>query len=188
VSEVVVQGGNATVVVQNRRPTTTVQGRGNTTQLAQTSTPVSVRDGAPVVVATPIAPTVEVGTRIGPRGHRGETEGATFNAVAGETIHGGRVVRISGGLLYHPDTSNADHADQVVGIAVQSGSAGATLSVRTKGVFAPGPTFGDGRIFCSNGGVLTQTPPTTGWLMVVARPVSTTSIDVDPEPAFHLAS
>jgi hypothetical protein len=71
-TEVVVQGGTATVVVQNRRPTTTVQGRGNTTQLAQVSTPVSVRDGSPVVVATPVAPTVEVGTRIGPRGLRGE--------------------------------------------------------------------------------------------------------------------
>lgn len=122
----------------------------------------------------------------GTQGPPGTSEGATFNAVAGETIFGGRAVRIENGLLYHPDTNVTAHADQVIGIAVQSGSVGSTLSVRSGGTFTePSWTWGSGFIFCGNNGVLTQTPAATGWLMVVGHVVNPTSIDVDVDTAFH---
>ncbi len=105
----------------------------------------------------------------GPQGPAGTTGGETFNVVAGTVIFGGRVVRVENGLLYHPAVTTPDHAGQVVGIAEQSGGAGASILVRSKGVFVePGAAYTDGP-------------------MVVGRVLSTTSFDVDVETAFHRA-
>ena len=116
------------------------------------------------------------------RGDRlpGETEGATFLVPAGETIHGHRVVRADGGALFHPEPGTAAHADQVVGIALQSGDAPAPLLVRAHGQITEASwSWAPGVIWCGADGQLTQSPPASGWLLQVARVVSPTTITVD---------
>lgn len=117
----------------------------------------------------------------GPQGPPGESEGATFIATAGETIHGGRAVRVVNGVAYHPSILNEEHADQVVGVAVQSTAVGLEFAVRTGGVYTElsAPWTGDGTVWCGDNGVLTQTPPTSGWLLQIGRVISTTSFNVD---------
>lgn len=118
----------------------------------------------------------------GEQGVPGETDGATFVATAGETIHGGRAVRCSGGLLYHPDLAEPDHADQVCGVALQSGIAGAQLLVRSRGPFVePTATWEPGAVWCGPSGALTQLIPGSGWLLAIGRARSATTVDVDVE-------
>jgi hypothetical protein len=124
--------------------------------------------------------------RRGPAGPAGETEGATFTAQAGATIHGRRVVRIVEGEIFHPDTSIAAHGDQVIGISTQAGVTGADVLVRTGGQMSDsGWNWAPGYIFCGPDGSLTQAPSATGWLMEVARVVNPTTISVDIEPPTH---
>jgi hypothetical protein len=119
----------------------------------------------------------------GPMGPPGETDGATFNAVAAATIHGGRAVRIENGEISHPSISTPAHAPQIIGIAVQSGSVGTTLSVRAKGQMSDiAWNWSPGFVFAGNAGILTQTAPATGYIVAVARVIDPTTIDVDVEP------
>lgn len=131
--------------------------------------PVDCRPPRMVEVVTP-----------GPAGPPGETEGATFLAVAGETIHGRRIVRIANDLIYHPLMAVPAHAGQCIGLALQSGSTGAELLVRTSGQHAdPGWNWLPGPVWCSDQGVLTQGPVSSGWLLKVGVAVNATTLNID---------
>ncbi len=151
---------------------------------------VEVRAFAPVIEVQPRLRRVEIAARglrgeMGLQGLPGETEGATFLVPAGATIHGHRVVRAEGGSLYHPDPATAAHADQVIGIALQAGSAPAPVLVRAHGQITEASwSWAEGPIWCGADGQLTQTPPPTGWLLQVARVVSPTTITVDIDTPF----
>jgi hypothetical protein len=178
VTTVVVNQTTNTVSVTQLSACTDVQQRFNAAvELRQSQTLATVSD-APRVVETSLRGLV---------GPPGETDGATFLAVAGETIHGGRVVRVDNGRLYHPDTRNVLHADQVIGIAVQSGSAGTELLVRTHGRMSEDYWgFHSGAVWCGDGGALVQTPP-DGWLVRVGRSPRPNELLVDVEPGIFRA-
>lgn len=112
----------------------------------------------------------------------------TSNAVtlvAGETIHGRRVVMVENGEVFHPDVDVDDDGVKVLGIALNSAVLGDDVQVRTDGILVePTWTWVPGPVFCGDDGVLTQSPASTGWLMVVGRAVDTTMIDVDIATAF----
>lgn len=119
----------------------------------------------------------------GPQGPPGETEGATFVAVAGSIIHGQRVVRIDGALAFHPSVHTPAHAGQIVGVATHSAIAGESVLIRTKGLIQHnGWSFGSDVVFVGDAGHITQSPDTTGWILVIGRTISADTIDVDPEP------
>ncbi len=124
-------------------------------------------------------------SQIGRPGRDGQSVGGTFTATAGETIHGRRIVRIAGGLIHHPRLTVPAHADQCIGLALQSGNTGADLLVRTGGQhsdaawsWAPGP------IYCADNGVLTQAVIAVGWVLKVGIAVNPTTIEVDIDNAF----
>lgn len=122
----------------------------------------------------------------GLRGERGDGVGAEVSAPAASTIHAGRAVRLLGGALSHPDIGNAAHAEQVVGIAETAASAGATARVRAAGrTDNPDWSWAPGPVYAGADGVLTQTPPTGAWLLVVGRPLSPTALLVDIEPPIY---
>lgn len=140
-----------------------------------------VSNGTNVVVDSG-ATTVRTGGGMGVQGPPGVTEGTTFNAPAGETIHGHRAVRIVDGELFHPNVFVADHADQVVGIALNSAAIGETVTVRTQGEIIAGFwSWSAGYVYVGTDGQLTQSPATTGWLLEVGRVKDSTSVDVDIE-------
>ena len=100
-------------------------------------------------------------------------------AIAGETIHAQRAVRVADGVLYHPDTSNTAHAPSVIGIALQSVATGEACTVRTAGtVTEPSWSWSPGFVFCGDDGQLTQAPG-SGWLLVIGRAINPTTLDVD---------
>lgn len=133
---------------------------------------------------------VEAGTpgimgKPGPDGAPGSAPDVSFPA--GATVLAMYVVRASGGNLYPVDTSVSTHAEQVVGVALQSTSTvGASVSVRLGGsVNDPGWSFSEGPVFCAASGALTQSPPTTGWLLQVGVALSATTVNINIEQPIH---
>ena len=143
------------------------------------------QEGRAGVKGTPGA----VGPR-GPKGDQGEqgppgSDLSVMDVQAGETIHGRRVIRMVDGLAYHPDLLNNEHALQVLGIALAASVTGASFPVRTSGpVYDAGWNWDPGYVYCSTDGVLTQSPPSTGWLQRVGRVINPTTFNVDIDTPF----
>lgn len=147
-----------------------------------TVTPTQVRAE---VQARQTVSRVQVGGAKGDKGDPGDAgSGGLLVYPAGETIHGRRAVRVAGGLLFHPDTAVNAHATQVVGIATQSGSPSASVTVRTAGTITEASwAWSPGAVWCGADGVLTQSPA-TGWLLQIGRAIDATTIDVDVDTPF----
>lgn len=177
--QVVQISGGSTVVVKTGGVKTVEKGAGST---------VVARDnrGSPIGVIDR-RPTIETGSNIGRRGEKGEPGDGTFQATAGETIHGDRAVRIRDGLLYHPDPETPSHANEVIGIAMTSGLAGDQITVRTSGnVTQAFWTWTPGFVFVGPAGQLTQSPSPTGWLLEIGRARTATVVEIDIEvPVFR---
>lgn len=183
-------------VVQVRAGGATVRvGSGSSKRITlDARTVAKITDNRPTIVpqvaSTPVDVTsrptvVRTGGGMGVQGAPGETEGATFLAEAATTIHGLRAVRIANGHISHPDIAVAAHADETIGIAMQSGVIGANLLVRTAGTIEEGGwNWAPGFVFCGADGVLTQTPGTSGWLLTVGRAINPTTLEVDLDTPF----
>lgn len=143
--------------------------RPQTRVLARTSPVTAIQSNTPVTIGGQ-----------GVQGPPGETEGAVFNGTAGETIFGARAVRVVDDIILRPALAQAAHATQVLGIALQSGNSGATIQVRTGGLMSESFwNWAPGLIYCGDDGVLTQTPPATGWVLPIARVKNPTTIEID---------
>lgn len=180
-----VRSSSPTVVVDNRNNATVVRPRPNSTTVRTGTTPVTVGSQASTTTVQDRRPTIAIGSNIGPRGPKGEPGDGTITLPAGATIHGLRAVRASSGQLYHPDIEEPDHAEQVVGIAMQSGNTGTSLQVRAAGrMTEPSWTWGAGAVYCGADGVLTQTPPAAGWILKVGTSLNATTLLVDIDNPF----
>lgn len=105
---------------------------------------------------------------------------------AGEVINGSRVVVSLGGELFLFDPTDPDHGQSVVGVSTEAVTViGDPVRVKTFGAFTTG-SWSDGVVYAGVDGQLTQTPPTSGWLIEVGRVLSPTQIDIDLEPAIQL--
>lgn len=179
-SDIVIEVAGATVVVAPVLTEVEILSQGTVVEVAP-----NVHDV--VIDATP-APVVEVaatGLR-GPPGPPGQTDGLAWDAPAGETLHGRRIVRAVGGALFAPSLAVVAHAEQCIGLVTQAGSAGALLRVRTAGRYTdPAWSWSPGAIYCGDEGVLTQTPPAVGWVLKVATAVDATTIDIDIDNPFY---
>src|ERR1043165_2223602 len=93
--------------------------------------PKIVHDVRPAPVNVIDRPTtVKAGGAMGVQGPPGPPgSGGTLTLPVGDTIHGLRAVRAADGQLFHPNVDTPAHADQVVGIAIQSVTSG-TCNVR----------------------------------------------------------
>lgn len=110
---------------------------------------------------------------------------SVMDVQAGETIHGRRVIRMVDGLAYHPDQQNNEHVLQILGIALAASVAGASFPVRTSGpMYDAGWNWDPGYVYCGMDGVLTQSPPSTGWLQRVGRVINPTMFNVDIDTPF----
>ena len=105
---------------------------------------------------------------------------ATISAVAGETIHGGRAVKLEGGVASHPRLSVTEDSLKVVGVAHTSGSTGSTIEVKTNGrVTDTSYTLSSGLVFCGDFGVITQTPPSSGWTVALGNVINSSTFQID---------
>ena len=90
------------------------------------------------------------------------------------------IVNESGQLAY-ADSATAAHAFRVVGLLPSAVSSGESIAVLIDGLIADATwnwTIGS-PIFIGANGVLTQSPPETGFLQQVATPITATQIDFE---------
>lgn len=106
--------------------------------------------------------------------------GAAF-APAGESLGGHRVVISNLGSLYYASATNVTHRNKVVGLTTSAVSSGQTAIYLKDGLITePSWTWNTSLpVYLADNGLLTQSPiNTTGFMMIVGTPASTTSLYV----------
>lgn len=134
-------------------------------------------------------------TSVGEHGHTGPNDGGWIAPtsgsggasneqvayVAAETLSGHLAVALNDdGELIKADNTNSDHIGRVIGVTTQAISLGATGYVQTYGALTePTWTWTMGTpVYLSTNGVLTQTPPSTGFSIRIGIPEDTTTLFV----------
>ncbi len=143
-------------------------------QVSESPTEIEV-SGENVTVVTPAS----VGLQ-GPPGAAGDM--VLTDYLAGEPLGGDRVVIVGDdGKLYYADNTNLSHLFRILGITTGAADLNAQANVRTGGIMNE-PTWDWDLyqfIYLGTNGLLTQIVPTTGFLIVIGYPISSTKIMVD---------
>jgi hypothetical protein len=105
-------------------------------------------------------------------------EGTQYlSKVAGEALSGHRMVVLnSAGKAVYADNTTMTHVSKVLGMTVGSAVLDAAIDILRWGELEE-PSWSwtlDLPIFLSTSGLLTQTPPTTGFSQIIGFPVSAT--------------
>ena len=99
---------------------------------------------------------------------------------AAGTIHGRRAVAADSGTIYHPDLSTPADAVRIIGISLQAGVATDILEVQTAGPITDASwSWVTGPVYVDDDGVLTQTAPTTGWIVCIGVATAPDTINVN---------
>lgn len=103
-----------------------------------------------------------------------------YNAVAGENLGTGDVVRIDGGVAYISDKDAVTHIGETIGLVKAAVTSGQPVVINIGGEFTDvGWTWVPGTVFLSTAGALTQTAPSTGILQKIGTVLTSTSILID---------
>lgn len=159
------------------------------------SVEITVTPGPYVVVETTAGPSITLETTPtysvtistpGPQGEKGDPGEPSWShvvtAIAAETIYGHRAVRITNGRAYLVSSTNTIHAGQAVGISTGAATIGNSVMIQISGeLVEPSWAFSPGRVWVGLSGLLTQTPPSSGFQQVIARAIDATRIVINPE-------
>ena len=128
---------------------------------------------------------------VGPQGPPGEPgDLIATDHLAGEALGGNRGVIVGNdNKIYYADQSNLTHFNRVLGITTGAAVQDDPASVRVGGIMAePSWTWDlDKFIYLGINGLLTQTPPGTGFLLEMGWPINPTSMMVDIKLPLFLA-
>ena len=106
--------------------------------------------------------------------------GSTISALVG-------VCELPDGTVQPLDYRDAAHIDQLVGVTLTSASAGAEVTIQRSGqIDAAGLSLTAGRVWLGQSGQLTQTPPETGFDILLGYATAEQRIYLDPQPAITL--
>lgn len=131
-----------------------------------------------VEVTQPVTTVVEI-IKEGQQGPPG-SEGATHVLAAGQVIGGYRVIKAVNGLAFYPDTTIASDGLLVTGISENAAIVSDPVTVRSDGYITDMSwNWTPGAVYCGATGLLTQTIPSSGWVLQVATAVSQTKISVE---------
>lgn len=124
----------------------------------------------------------------GPRGQPGPAGGSAVNRVAGVTLSALTVVyELPDGTVYPLDNLDEEHVDLLVGITLTSAPAAGEVTVqRTGPLDAAGLGLVPGRAWLGLDGRITQTPPETGFDILLGYATADQRIYLDPQPAITL--
>lgn len=123
----------------------------------------------------------------GPAGPGGGGASSDIEAVAVGPLGGQRVVKaVAGGAGYASADTPGD-ADLIIGVTTVAAIDGATLKVRTAGEMQD-PTFAWqlGAVFLGINGVLTQAPPSSGFIRQIGVAIAADTLVVDLRPPLIL--
>ena len=134
---------------------------------------------APVTLdALQVSAPVYIGQR-GVAGEPGVAGGVVVQCTAGEALGGHRVVVLNASAeAVYASNAVPEHLHKVLGLTTGAVILGAAATVQTGGEMTE-PTWAwtlDAPIFLGENGLLTQTPPDSGFMLVVAFPVTETKI------------
>lgn len=125
--------------------------------------------------------TIMVGQR-GAQGRPGIDSGGGIQTIvrtAGETISALRIVYESQELT-HPVDPATESVFQALGLAITSSSIGSDITIQTQGfVDDLGWSWTEGHVWCGPNGILTQSPPTSGWDFIIGFATSATRLYID---------
>jgi hypothetical protein len=143
---------------------------------------VILQHGAPPQMVVGENRTRVIITYQGVPGRDGSGSASTITRTAGEAIGGHRAVSVDtgGGALY----ANPSVADLRVPAGVSNGAAasGQAVTVQTGGVMVEGSwAWVPGPIYLAAGGLLTQSTPTSGAIVIVGHATGPTSMRIDPQ-------
>lgn len=97
---------------------------------------------------------------------------------AGETLSGDVCVTLNSEAAYYPTSAVID-GTSLLGITKGAAAAGASVDVVVSGrIVNTSWSWAQGPIYCTTSGVLTQTPPISGWCRRVALAISATELFV----------
>lgn len=116
----------------------------------------------------------------GPQGPAGPTA-EDISRVALGSISGHRMVMLDAlERASYADASTLEHASRVVGVTIAAAAGGASVTIRTRGELdEPSFSFTAGLpLFLGSAGVLTQTPPSSGFVLIVGFAITATKIFV----------
>ncbi len=146
-------------------------------------------DGISAEVAIARIETVQVGLQgpPGPQGPRGPS-GSAFTLPAGETLSGHRVLAlIADAVAVYADQGDAS-AQMIQGFSAHAATAGEAVEIVQSGPLPwPAANLTPGLpVFLASDGLVTQTAPTTGWLVQVGTAVESDLLSVAIGPAYYL--
>ena len=116
----------------------------------------------------------------------GGTDGTITNIVTNTAIGGHRAVVYVNGIIDYASNQTPTHATNVIGISMAAVNAGDTLSIKTIGLLVE-PSWSwavNTPIFVGTNGLLTQTPPTTGFTLIIAMPITPTTIFIKQQSPY----
>jgi hypothetical protein len=135
-------------------------------------------------------PTIPSTLVVGPQGPPGAPGTASvLNLTTTVGIGQYRVIAVVNGVVQYADNSLLGHLDMVVGVAANGASAGGTVSIQNGGTLVnAGWAFDTSKpVFLGTSGMLTQTPPSTGFVQVIGVPISATQLLIQMQPPILLA-
>jgi hypothetical protein len=110
-----------------------------------------------------------------------------FIATANTILSGHRCVVIDSGLAVYADKGTPSHATRVAGITRGAIASGASGEIQYGGEMSdPSFAFTPGAIYLGSNGLLTQTPPTSGFILEVAKALTSTRILINIQSPINL--
>lgn len=140
---------------------------------------------SPAMLAEPLQLTAFAAV-IGPTGQTGKTGPAGAEAIieriGGEAIGGHRGVWVDGAELAWLAKPDQASAVNTIGISVAAAASGERVQIRTAGqISEPSWSWSTGRVFLGADGLLTQTIPTSGYLVRLGIALGPTTLVLAPE-------
>jgi hypothetical protein len=141
---------------------------------------VTVEQTNPIVLEITVEESTVV--EVAPQGIPGRDGSALVNRTAAIVLGGHRAVVLDNSeLAIYADSSITSHANKVLGLTTGAASSGAIAAIATYGEFTePSWSWTPGApIFLGTNGLITQTAPTSGFLLILGFAIATTKIFID---------
>ncbi|MFH0995806.1 MAG: hypothetical protein V1844_09960 [Pseudomonadota bacterium] len=131
----------------------------------------------------------DAGITPGPKGEPGAAGGILIEYPARESLSGHRIVVLNEDQdAIYADHSIMVHANKILGMTTGASVAGAAVTIQTGGELTE-PSWDwelDIPVWLSSNGLLSQTPPTTGFSLIVGFPISSTKLFISIHEPIYL--
>jgi len=133
---------------------------------------------------------LQVGAGVqGPPGPQGPAGGTAITATAAQALGGHRAVVLSAtGEADYADCTLPAHLGRFAGITAGAASAGQPVTIINAGPLTE-PTWAwtpDAPVYLASSGLISQTPPATGFLQIIGMTLSATTLFVSPREPLAL--